>query len=88
MYICICNMSVVAINGKIIPVGAPTVSSYDVTRFGARVRVFAPCKGCVAACFGACWFAGICSMAQVSDLTCHTIGFVLLMYPLCGYTVT
>ena len=47
-------MSVVAINGNIIRVGDPTVSSYDVTRFGARARVFESCKGCVAACFGAC----------------------------------
>ena len=45
-------MSVVAINGKIIPVGDPSVSSYDVTRFGARARVFELCKGCVAACLG------------------------------------
>ena len=47
-------MSVVAINGNIIRVGDPTVSSYDVTRFGARARVFESCKGCVAACFGLC----------------------------------
>ena len=48
-----CNVSVVRINGNIIRVGAPRVSSYDVTRFGARARVFEPCKGSVAACFGA-----------------------------------
>ena len=52
--ICTCNVSVVAINGNIIRVGAPMLSSYDVTRFGARARVFESCKGCVAACFGAC----------------------------------
>ena len=54
--ICTCNVSVVAINGNIIRVGAPMLSSYDVTRFGARARVFELdlCKGCVAACFGAC----------------------------------
>ena len=54
--ICTCNVSVVAINGNIIRVGAPMLmlSSYDVTRFGARARVFEPCKGYVAACFGAC----------------------------------
>ena len=36
-------------NGYIIRVGAPTASPYDVTRFGARARVFESCKGCVAA---------------------------------------
>ena len=82
--ICTCNVSVVAINGNIIRVGAPMLSSYDVTRFGARARVFEPCKGCVAACFGACKFARIRFVVQVSDMTCRTIGFVLLMYPLYG----
>ena len=82
--ICTSNVFVVRINGNIIAVGAPTLSSYDVTRFGARARVFEPCKGCVAACFGACQFARIRFMVQVSDMTCRTIGFVLLMYPLYG----
>ena len=50
--ICASNASVVRINGNMIRVGASTLSSYDVTRFGARARVFEPCKGCVAACFG------------------------------------
>ena len=48
------NASVVRINGNITCVGAPTLSSYDIPRFGARVRVFEACKGCVVACFGAC----------------------------------
>ena len=52
--ICTSNVSVVRINGNLRWVGDPTVSSYDVTRFGARARVFEPCKGCVAACFGVC----------------------------------
>ena len=52
--ICTSNVSVVRINGNLRRVGDPTVSSYDVTRFGARARVFEPCKGCVAACFGVC----------------------------------
>ena len=50
--ICTSNASVVRMNGNIIQVGAPTVRSYDGTRFGGRARVFEPCKGCVAACFG------------------------------------
>ena len=82
--ICTCNVSVVAINGNIIRVGAPMLSSYDVTRFGARARVFESCKGCVAACFGACQFARIRFIVQVSDITHRTIGFVLIMYPLYG----
>ena len=82
--ICTCNVSVVAINGNIISVGAPMLSSYDVTRFGARARVFESCKGCVAACFGACQFARIRFIVQVSDITHCTIGFVLLMYPMYG----
>ena len=52
--ICTCNVSVVAINGNIIRVGAPMLSSYDVTRFGAGGRAFESCKDCVVACFGAC----------------------------------
>ena len=84
MYICTSNVSVVAINGNIIRVGAPILSSYDVTRFGARARVFEPCKGCVTACFGAHQFARIRFMVQVSDITHRTIGFVLVMYPLYG----
>ena len=51
--ICTSNVSVVRINGNIILVGGPTVISYDGMRFGARARVFEPCKGCVLACFGA-----------------------------------
>ena len=82
--ICTSNVSVVRINGNIIPVGARTVSSYDVTRFGARARVFESCKGYVAACFGACQFARIRFMVHVSDITHRTIGFVLVMYPLYG----
>ena len=60
------------------------MSSYDVTRFGARARVFESCKGCVAACFGACGFAGIRFGVQVSDMTCRVTGFVPLMCPLYG----
>ena len=82
--ICTSNVSVVRINGNIIRVGAPTMSSYDVTRFGARARAFEPCKGCVAACLWACGFAGTGAGVQVSDMTCRAIGFVLLMYPLYG----
>ena len=84
MNFCTCNVSVVRINGNIIPVGAPTVRSYNVPRFGAGARVFEPCKGCVAACLWACGFAGTGAGVQVSDLTCRTIGFVPLMYPLYG----
>ena len=51
--ICTFNVSVVRINGNIILVGASTLISYDGMRFGARARVFEPCKGCVLACFGA-----------------------------------
>ena len=47
-------MSVVAVNGNIIPVGAPYCENCDVTRFGAGACVFESCKGCVVACFGAC----------------------------------
>ena len=82
--ICTCNMSVVRINGNIIRVGAPYCETNDATRFGARARVFEPCKGYVTACFGACQFARIRFMVQVSDMTCRAIGFVLLMYPLYG----
>ena len=52
--ICTSNVFVVRINGNIIVVGGPTVMSYDGMRFGARARVFEPCKGYVLACFGAC----------------------------------
>ena len=54
------NVSVVRINGNIIRIslGAPTPTHrsyvYDARRFGAGARVFESCKGCVAACFGAC----------------------------------
>ena len=82
--ICTCSVSIVRINGNIMSVGAPILSSYDVTRFGARARVFEPCKGYVAACFGACQFARIHFMVQISDITHRTIGFVLQMYPLYG----
>ena len=51
--ICTLNVSVVWMNGNIVFVGAPTVISYDGMRFGARARVFEPCKGYVLACFGA-----------------------------------
>ena len=59
-----------------------TLRSYDATRFGARARVFESCKGCVAACFGACQFARIRFIVQVSDITHRTTGFVPVMYPL------
>ena len=75
-------MSAVAINGNIIRVGDPSMSSYDVPRFGARARVFGSCKDCVAAYLGAFCVARIHFVVQVSDMTCHTIGFVPLMYPL------
>ena len=76
-------------NGKMSPfgggrVGAPTVNSYDVPRFCARAHVFESCKVCVAACFGAYCCAHIYFVVQVSDRTCRTIGFVLLMYTLYG----
>ena len=51
--ICTFDASVVRINGNIIAVGGPSVMSYYGMRFGARARVFEPCKGCVLACFGA-----------------------------------
>ena len=82
--ICTCNVSVVRINGKTIYVGAPSLGSYDVTRFAARELMFEACKGCILACFGAHQFADIRFMVQVSDMTCRTIGFVLAMYPLYG----
>ena len=82
--ICTSNVSVVRIKGNIVRVGAPSVSSYDATRFGARARVFESCKGCVAACFGACQFAHIRFIVQVSDILHHKIEFVLLMYLLYG----
>ena len=82
--ICTSNVSVVRINGNIIRVGAPPLSANEVKSFGARAREFEPCKGCVAACFGPCSFARIRSRVQVSDMTCRTIGFVLLMYLLYG----
>ena len=52
--ICTSNVSVVAVNGNIIQVGASYCETYDATRFGAGARVFESCKGCVAACFGVC----------------------------------
>ena len=82
--ICTSNVSVVRINGKAIRIGAPTLSSYDAPRFCARARVFGSCKGHVAACFRVRQFASIRLVVQVSDMTCCTIGFVLLMYPLYG----
>ena len=87
MYICICNMSVVAVNGNVIWVGDPTKSSYVVTRFGCRARVFEPCKGYVSACFSVCYLVYFCLWVQVSDIVCRMIGFVILMYPLYGSTV-
>ena len=78
------NVSVVAVNGNIFRVGAPYCETYDATRFGARACVFESCKGCVTACFGACQFARIRLIVQVSDITHHTIVFVLLMCLLYG----
>ena len=77
-------MSVVAVNGNIIVVGEPYYETYDATRFGARARVFEPCKGYVTACFGACQYTHVHIMSQVSDITCRTIGFAFLIYPLYG----
>ena len=82
--ICTSNASVVRINGNTIRVGAPTLGSFDVTRFRARELMFEPCKGCVAACFWACGFARIRFRVQVSDVACRTIGFILIMHPLYG----
>ena len=82
--ICTSNVSVVRINGNTIEVGAPSLGSYDVTRFAALELMFEPCKGCVMACFGACQFACIHFIVQVSDITCCMIGFVLVMYSLYG----
>ena len=82
--ICTLNVSVVAVNGNIMSVGASYCETSDATRFGAWARVFESCKGCVAAYFGACQFARIRFIVQVSDITHRTIGFVLLMYPLYG----
>ena len=82
--ICTLKVPVVAVNGNIMSVGAPYCETYDVTRFGARARVFEPCKGCVAACFGVHWFACIRFRVQVSDMACRTIGFVPVMCPLYG----
>ena len=78
------NVSVVAVNGNIFRVGAPYCETYDATRFGARACVFESCKGYVTACFGACQFARIYLMVQVSDITHRTIGFVLSTCPLYG----
>ena len=82
--ICTSNVSVVAVNGNIIGVGASYCETYDATRFGARARVFESCKGCVMACFGVRCVASIRAGVQVSDITCRTIGFVPLMYSLYG----
>ena len=82
--ICTCNVSVVRINGNTIQVGAPSLGSYDVTRFAALELMFEPCKVCVLACFGAYKFAEIHLRVQVSDMTCRMIGFVLLMCLLHG----
>ena len=46
-------MSVVAVNGKTIPVGAPYCETFDAMRFGAWASPFESCKGCVVARFGA-----------------------------------
>ena len=83
-HICTSNVSVVAVNGNIFRVGAPYCETYDATRFGARACVFESCKGCVTACFGACQFAIIRVMVQVSDIAHRTNVFVLLMCPLYG----
>ena len=77
-------MSVVAINGNIFRVGAPYFEAYDATRFGAWACVFESCKGYVTACFGACQFALVRLMVQVSDITYRMIVFVPLMCPLYG----
>ena len=53
MNISIFNVSVVAVNGNIIGVGASYCETYDATTFDARARVFKSCKGCVLTCFGA-----------------------------------
>ena len=82
--ICTSNVSIVAVNGNIFRLGAPYCDTYDATRFGARACVFESCKGYVIACFGACQFACIRLMVQVSDITHRTIGFVRLMYPFYG----
>ena len=82
--ICTSNVFVVRINGNMRRVGGPSLSSYDGMRFGARARVFEPCKGCVMACFGVRCVASIRAGVQVSDITCRTIGFVPLMYSLYG----
>ena len=82
--ICTFNVSVIRINGNIILLGAPTVTSYDGMRFGARACVFEPRKGYVLACFRAHKFTRIRFRVQFSDLACRTIGFVLSMYPLYG----
>ena len=52
MNISTCNVSVVAVNGNIIGVGASYCETYDATTFDARARVFKSCKGYVTACFG------------------------------------
>ena len=52
MNVSTCNVSVVAVNGNIIGVGASYCETYDATRFDARARVFKSCKGYVTACFG------------------------------------
>ena len=52
--------------------------------FGARARVFAPCKGCVPECFWGRYLADIRFRVEVSDATRRTIGFVPLMYSLYG----
>ena len=53
MNISTCNVSVVAVNGNIIGVGASYCETYDATTFDARARVFKSCKGYVTACFEA-----------------------------------
>ena len=52
-FISVPPVSVVAINGNIIDVGAPYCETYDAVRFSARARVFESCKDCVTAWFGA-----------------------------------
>ena len=85
--ICVCNVSVVRINGKMSRVGSPTLRSYDTTRFGAGASAVEPCKGCVLVCFGARCFASIRVKVQFSDMSCRTIGFAPIIYPLYGLTV-
>ena len=61
-----------------------TFTWLNYTKVGAWSRVFEPCNGYVTARFRACWRARIRFRVHFSDITCRTIGFVLLMYLLYG----